>query len=47
MPPPVECEGVTCEDGDEFVELGPCEEEYCHCSGGVPILDVRPRVGRV
>ncbi len=39
--PPEECEGVTCDDGEEFVELEPCSQQFCHCSGGVPILDVR------
>ncbi len=42
VPPPVQCEDVECEGGeDEYISLGPCEQDFCHCSGGIPLLDVR------
>ncbi len=30
---------VVCEEGDIYLELGPCESEYCHCSNGIPLLE--------
>ncbi len=31
---PTPCDEVPCGDSTEYIELGPCEECYCECSGG-------------